>query len=572
MIRLLFIFLFITASAYAHNFGDDGDLSIARDLYVPRFSALWSSVAAHGKERTGDTGPEAPTLAYPIYISGATYSVNAYVAGSDMNIYRSLGSTTGNDPIIDRGKNWELAILNADTTLNVPSRFTTFEAAWMFLQNAVIGQGHLVTIKFGDGTYDFGAKRFVINHPQGSQISIIGNTTTPANVILNFTGPAIAFKGYIQDNWAFWAISAGHHIGLIDGFTINGPGMAASNAYGAVAISAFEASSVTVGPHVMINNAYSGVAAFFNSTIWADGITVRGGGDGNIWAYAGSTISCHGCTSTDASTFYSRSGALADNFSYLFAPSLKTSGNACGVSLFSGSSAKLDSAVLAEGLCFTGMNTTEGYGGNLGPTQNGIVEDSQDWHWNNLLNKSNGGYKPFDLTWTGSSAVGGVGTINNSGNDIHCFLGGSAQTVRTVFGLAGNIADCSTRGASQFAIFTYDAKPVKFGTNNRQGFQIDQNNQTVYTVLGKKWGGTHGSNATLGVATLSGGTATVSTTAIAAMAAPGGPGDAIYLTLQNCLSCGSLSVGKVVAGTSFIINSTNPLDASNVLWEIKHIY
>jgi len=54
---------------------------------------------------------------------------------------------------------------------------------------------------------------------------------------------------------------------------------------------------------------------------------------------------------------------------------------------------------------------------------------------------------------------------------------------------------------------------------------------------------------------------TVRTTAIAALAEPGTSGDVVSLTLQNCVSCGSLSVGKVAVGTSFVIQSTNPSDA-----------
>ncbi len=547
---LLCALLFLAAGAYAQHHSNSGS----------------------SKRATIGSRHLVQTQVYPSFSPGTAYSINSYVTGADLNIYRSLGRVTGNDPTRDAGKNWELAIINANTTLDVPSRFNTFSAAWAFLENATIGQGRLVTIKFADGNYSFGAARFVINHPQGSQIAIIGDTATPAMVNLNFSGPSVPFTGYYRDDWAFWAINAGHTIGLIDGFTINGPGMTAANAYGAIAISASDASSVTVGPHVTINNAYAGVAAFFSSTIWADGITVTGGGDGNIWAYAGSTISCNGCTSTGANTFYSKSGALADNFSYLFAPNLKTSGNICGVSLFSGSSAKLNSAQLAEGLCFVGMNTTESYEGKLGLTQSGMVEDLHNWSWNDLVNKSEQGYKPFDLRWTGSSAVGGIGAINNSGNEIHCSVGGSTQTVRAVFGMTGNSADCSTNGASQFAIFTHDAKPVKFGTNGTQGFQIDQNDQTVYTALGKKWGGTHGFNATMGVAALSGGAVTVPTSAIEALAKPGKPGDVIYLVLQNCVSCGTLFVGEVVRGKSFAIHSTNGVDASNVLWEIKHIY
>ena len=89
--------------------------------------------------------------------------------------------------------------------------------------------------------------------------------------------------------------------------------------------------------------------------------------------------------------------------------------------------------------------------------------------------------------------------------------------------------------------------------------------------LSQKFTTTHGTNATSGVATLVSGTVTVSTTAIAALAAAGTAGDVVNLVLQNCSNCGSLSVGTVTAATSFVINSTNVLDASNVYWEIRHI-
>jgi len=153
--------------------------------------------------------------------------------------------------------------------------------------------------------------------------------------------------------------------------------------------------------------------------------------------------------------------------------------------LFAGSSAKR-------------INATESYRGKDGPTQGGIVVDAKNVNWSGLANQSKSGLKPFDVTWTGSSVVGGLGAINNSGNDIHCFLGGPRLIKKKIFGSEGNIAGCATRGASQFALFTYDAKPMKFGTNNTEAFQIDQHDQTIYTSLGKKWGGTHGAGATIG--------------------------------------------------------------------------
>lgn len=95
---------------------------------------------------------------------------------------------------------------------------------------------------------------------------------------------------------------------------------------------------------------------------------------------------------------------------------------------------------------------------------------------------------------------------------------------------------------------------------------------TAFTIpLATKLTVTHGSNATAGVSALSGGTVTVSTTAIAALAGAGGAGDTVSLSLENCSSCGILSVGTVSAGTSFVINSSNVSDASNVFWQIGHL-
>lgn len=101
-------------------------------------------------------------------------------------------------------------------------------------------------------------------------------------------------------------------------------------------------------------------------------------------------------------------------------------------------------------------------------------------------------------------------------------------------------------------------------------YKVDDTGSQIQ-ALGAKKICTHGSNSTCGVSTLSSGTVTVSTTAIAALAAAGAAGDVVSLTLQTCSSCGTLSVGTVTGGTSFVINSTNGADASNVYWEIRHV-
>lgn len=70
-----------------------------------------------------------------------------------------------------------------------------------------------------------------------------------------------------------------------------------------------------------------------------------------------------------------------------------------------------------------------------------------------------------------------------------------------------------------------------------------------------------GSNASLGTASMALATATVSTTAVTA-------DSKIFVSYKNCVDCGSLYIGTVTAGTSFVILSTNLADASDVNWWI----
>lgn len=77
--------------------------------------------------------------------------------------------------------------------------------------------------------------------------------------------------------------------------------------------------------------------------------------------------------------------------------------------------------------------------------------------------------------------------------------------------------------------------------------------------------GTATTNNTCGIATLSAGTKTVSTTQV-------NNGYGVRLTYQSCSSCGTLNVGTIVDGTSFVIHSSNGSDGSNVFWEIVNIH
>lgn len=69
-----------------------------------------------------------------------------------------------------------------------------------------------------------------------------------------------------------------------------------------------------------------------------------------------------------------------------------------------------------------------------------------------------------------------------------------------------------------------------------------------------------GSNKHMGVATLSGGTVTVSNTSVTASTR-------IFTSRQTTGgTLGHLSIGTVVASTSFVINSSSATDTSTVAW------
>lgn len=90
------------------------------------------------------------------------------------------------------------------------------------------------------------------------------------------------------------------------------------------------------------------------------------------------------------------------------------------------------------------------------------------------------------------------------------------------------------------------------------------NGNLILGTAGNKINITTGTNASVGKATLSGGTVTVSTTAVTASSL-------IFLTDATTgalTNIGTPTVGTIVAGTSFVINSSNPLDTSNINWLI----
>lgn len=125
-------------------------------------------------------------------------------------------------------------IIVQDTVINVSNtEIPTLQAAWASLQRKVIRAR--VTIRIANGIYALPAGSLRLNHPDGTLISIIGNTTTPGSVIINAVD-----DGLIVDE--------GSTLGLINGIRLVGPASAPS--YG---FSVSDRAGLTVGPNISVS-------------------------------------------------------------------------------------------------------------------------------------------------------------------------------------------------------------------------------------------------------------------------------------------------------------------------------
>lgn len=126
----------------------------------------------------------------------------------------------------------------------------------------------------------------------------------------------------------------------------------------------------------------------------------------------------------------------------------------------------------------------------------------------------------------------------------------------------------SASASNGLVLKTNTAAHIYLGTNNAERHRIDgtsgdwlASTHIVVNVVGKGLKIKEGSNATMGVATLSLGTVTVNTTAVTA-------NSRIMLTKNSGASGGAVRVSARVAGTSFTITSSDATDSGTVAWII----
>ncbi|MBS1716475.1 MAG: phage tail protein [Armatimonadetes bacterium] len=222
----------------------------------------------------GDASWATPTavVPFPTWSNTTPYTTGQVVMCNDANYYRALGNNTGYDPTTDNGFFWELFKVSSSLTLNVSTaggaRFSDPQKAFNFAKNAVISPSATVTISVADGTYTMSAS-LTLSGPYLNRFVFVGNTTTPSNCILGFSGMnGVVVRG---DTGAVSILAS------FNGFKLSGSG-------GAQRGFDFTGASGFIGANMVVtgfaNGIWANAAAFvqFSGTVQSctQGVSVNG--------------------------------------------------------------------------------------------------------------------------------------------------------------------------------------------------------------------------------------------------------------------------------------------------------
>lgn len=194
-----------------------------------------------------------------------------------------------NDSDAAKGAAMVGGLIANNLTINVPADQPTIAAAMDYLRGYTIARGAVVTIQVADGTYTVTGS-VSLNHLQGGRIQLLGNQLAPANCVITVATGA-TFDGFV--------CSGGNTFGLLDGFTITRP-TKAEMPINTTAILAVQGSAIICGPNIVVSNWFYGIAARDGSYVYCPNAKVSNSGDVGIWSFCGSTVICHGATSTGA--------------------------------------------------------------------------------------------------------------------------------------------------------------------------------------------------------------------------------------------------------------------------------
>lgn len=444
------------------------------------FTGNYSSNTVTIENRYNETsGSKAMTVngAYTENVENETKNV----IGSSNQTYNELTIHSNSEPTLTatiNNKTWSLYI-NSPITINIPADFESANAAINNYLLKCVEINATVTIQYADGNYS--GNQLDIHGLSLDYLQIIGNITSPQNVVLNLgAGPSVIFNLYDST------------IGLINGFHMKGQGSDETGwTYKQQGVFANFNSSVTIGKAMISENLYYGFqsanssAIFFNqgdeisgtpslsniSNYYGKNPIVISAGDGGYFTYCHSYMRCTNaiainCKDTAQSLgfgFISEHNSLTDLYGCF-----SSDNNIAGFLVSNGATAKFFDG------CVSNNNGFQGYSLRYGASAE-------------IFNSSGSNNQYGVQTLTNSFAVLGENTMSN--NTVTGYEANQSSSMMFVNqNTANNNANYGGDCVDQYSCFINSNNLT--GTENTNGllhFKFSRNNgipQNTYNLLG----------------------------------------------------------------------------------------
>ena len=235
----------------------------------------WQS---HAMQFTSNSG--LPTN-YPISVSFFNRSTDP----SDTLHLDNIKVTQSGTPEALRLERTGVGLISENIVLRVPQDYNRISDALEELHKHFIQADKIATIKVANCTQQGLAEPLAIDHPQGENIHIIGNTEFPEKCQIDIAGPS----GFFVDE--------GKQLGLMDGFTLNKTG--SSNT---TAILASKNAIVTLGKNMLLKGFNSAIKAEKKAMVFANGVSFNSN-NYDVEAFIGGIVQAENTTSTSNKNF-----------------------------------------------------------------------------------------------------------------------------------------------------------------------------------------------------------------------------------------------------------------------------
>jgi len=375
--------------------------------------------------------------------------------------------------------------ITTDVTIIVPSTGASNLAEALYnIAGWHIEAGNSVTIRL---TQDQDiSSAYNLNHPQGSQIRIIGDKNGAGGMVnISTSNAGITYNAFECTNGNKW--------GLIDNVNITGFSGQYSDGWSVnryAAIYASYGSYINLGSNVQISYWYYGLNASYGSVINAPNVIVSYCGEAGIYATCGSQI-----TSTRASVSSCRIygsdvgyGYKAEYNSQINCNLSKAESNkVAGYAAFSNSQIKANGGYARANGYLTGDPSTNSAG--FMAREGGEIECYNYVSGNTTTNTNSDGNNGFGYDMSSGGYI--AGSLNASGNRTR------ATNFKVTASWAGSYpndyANVSA-SAGKLVVSTSDSSPVIFNTSNTRTQAIIQDNgynTTTYITMAGGDSSTH---------------------------------------------------------------------------------